>query len=32
MRIAAGGREAYERRASENVLGHRWREVLEGVA
>jgi glycosyltransferase involved in cell wall biosynthesis len=31
-RIAAGGREAYERRASENVLGHRWREVLEGVA
>ena len=31
-RIAAGGREAYERRASEDVLGHRWREVLEGVA
>ena len=32
MRIAAGGREAYERRASEDVLGHRWRAVLEGVA
>ena len=30
-RIAAGGREAYERHASEDVLGHRWRDVLEGV-
>ena len=30
-RIAAGGREAYERHASEDVLGHRWREVIEGA-
>jgi glycosyltransferase involved in cell wall biosynthesis len=28
-RIAAGGRAAYERHASEDVLGRRWRELLE---
>jgi glycosyltransferase involved in cell wall biosynthesis len=28
-RIAAGGRNAYERSASEQVLGGRWRELLE---
>jgi len=28
-RIAAGGRTAYERNASEDVLGRRWRELLE---
>jgi len=28
-RIAAGGRAAYERRASEEVLGERWREIIE---
>ena len=31
-RIAAGGRQAYERHASEDVLGRHWREILEGVA
>jgi glycosyltransferase involved in cell wall biosynthesis len=31
-RIAAGGRQAYERHASEDVLGRRWRGILEGVA
>jgi glycosyltransferase involved in cell wall biosynthesis len=30
-RIAAAGREAYERKASEQVLGRRWRTLLEGV-
>jgi len=28
-RIAAGGRAAYERKASEAVLGERWREIIE---
>jgi glycosyltransferase involved in cell wall biosynthesis len=28
-RIAAGGRTAYERQASETVLGERWRELIE---
>ena len=28
-RIAAGGRAAYEGKASEVVLGHRWREIIE---
>jgi glycosyltransferase involved in cell wall biosynthesis len=28
-RIAAGGRTAYERQASEAVLGERWRELIE---
>jgi glycosyltransferase involved in cell wall biosynthesis len=28
-RIAAGGRAAYERKASESVLGERWREIIE---
>lgn len=28
-RIAAGGRAAYERQASETVLGARWREIIE---
>ena len=28
-RIAGGGREAYERSASEAVLGQRWREIIE---
>jgi glycosyltransferase involved in cell wall biosynthesis len=27
--LAAGGRDAYEQRASEEVLGRRWRELLE---
>jgi glycosyltransferase involved in cell wall biosynthesis len=30
-RLSAGGREAYEREASETVLGARWRRVVEGV-
>ena len=30
-RIAAGGRAAYERAASEAVLGRRWRLLIEGV-
>ncbi|TML04190.1 MAG: glycosyltransferase family 4 protein [Actinobacteria bacterium] len=30
-RIAAGGRAAYERGASEAVLGSRWRELIEGL-
>jgi glycosyltransferase involved in cell wall biosynthesis len=30
-RIAAGGRAAYEAHASEDVLGRRWRELLERV-
>ena len=30
-RIAAGGRAAYERAASETVLGRRWRSIIEGV-
>ena len=30
-RIAQGGRRTYEERASEDVLGRRWREVLEGL-
>jgi glycosyltransferase involved in cell wall biosynthesis len=30
-RIAAGGRTAYERAASEAVLGRRWRELIEGL-
>jgi glycosyltransferase involved in cell wall biosynthesis len=32
LRIAAGGRAAYERRASEAVLGARWRGIIERVA
>jgi glycosyltransferase involved in cell wall biosynthesis len=28
-RIATGGRSAYERQASEPVLGERWRELIE---
>jgi glycosyltransferase involved in cell wall biosynthesis len=28
-RIGAGGREAYERAASEGVLGRRWRNLIE---
>ena len=28
-RIARGGRRAYERQASERVLGQRWRDLLE---
>jgi glycosyltransferase involved in cell wall biosynthesis len=31
-RVAAAGRATYEQRASEDVLGRRWRELLEGVA
>ncbi len=31
QRIAAGGRAAYERAASETVLGSRWRELIEGL-
>jgi len=31
-RLSAGGRSAYESRASEDVLGRRWRELLERVA
>jgi glycosyltransferase involved in cell wall biosynthesis len=31
-RIAAGGRRAYEQHASEDVLGRRWRDVLEEAA
>jgi len=31
QRIARAGLETYSRQASEDVLGHRWREVLEGV-
>jgi glycosyltransferase involved in cell wall biosynthesis len=30
-RIASGGRAAYERRASEAVLGERWRSLIEGL-
>ena len=30
-RLAQGGRRVYEERASEDVLGRRWREVLEGL-
>jgi glycosyltransferase involved in cell wall biosynthesis len=30
-RIAQGGHRVYEERASEEVLGRRWREVLEGL-
>ena len=30
-RIAQEGRRAYEERASEDILGRRWREVLEGL-
>ena len=30
-RIAAGGRAAYEREASEAVLGARWRAIIEGL-
>ena len=30
-RIAQEGRRVYEERASEDVLGRRWREVLEGL-
>jgi glycosyltransferase involved in cell wall biosynthesis len=30
-RIAAGGRAAYERAASEQVLGTRWRSLIEGL-
>jgi glycosyltransferase involved in cell wall biosynthesis len=30
-RIAAGGRTAYERNASEAVLGARWRSLIEGL-
>ena len=30
-RIGSGGRAAYERHASEDVLGRRWRELIEGV-
>jgi len=30
-RIASGGRAAYERSASEAVLGERWRSLIEGV-
>jgi len=31
-RLSAGGRSAYEAHASEDVLGSRWRELLERVA
>jgi glycosyltransferase involved in cell wall biosynthesis len=31
-RIGAGGHRVYRERASEEVLGRRWRELLEGVA
>jgi hypothetical protein len=31
QRLAAGGRETYEARASEEVLGARWRGLLEGL-
>jgi glycosyltransferase involved in cell wall biosynthesis len=30
-RIGAGGRAAYEQKASEAVLGQRWREIIESV-
>jgi glycosyltransferase involved in cell wall biosynthesis len=30
-RIAGGGRAAYERAASEAVLGKRWRSLIEGL-
>jgi len=30
-RIGAGGRAAYERAASEAVLGARWRKLIEGL-
>ena len=30
-RIGAGGRAAYEAKASEAVLGRRWRELIEGL-
>jgi glycosyltransferase involved in cell wall biosynthesis len=32
QRLSAGGRSVYESRASEDVLGRRWRELLERVA
>jgi len=31
-RLSAGGRAAYEAQASEDVLGRRWRTILERVA
>jgi glycosyltransferase involved in cell wall biosynthesis len=31
-RLSAGGRTAYERQASEQVLGERWRSLLERIA
>ena len=31
-RLAAGGRAAYERQASEEVLGRRWRKLIEALA
>jgi glycosyltransferase involved in cell wall biosynthesis len=31
-RLSAGGRDAYEAQASEDVLGRRWRAILERVA
>ena len=31
-RIAGGGRRAYERHASEDVLGQRWRRIIERLA
>jgi phenylacetate-CoA ligase len=31
QRLAAAGRETYEARASEEVLGVRWRGLLEGL-
>jgi glycosyltransferase involved in cell wall biosynthesis len=31
-RLSAGGRAAYEARASEDVLGRRWRTILERLA
>jgi hypothetical protein len=30
-RIAVGGRAAYEREASEAVLGARWRAIIDGL-
>ena len=32
LRIAAGGRAAYEQEASEAVLGVRWRTIIEGLS
>ena len=31
-RLAAGGRAVYERQASEEILGRRWRELIEALA